>query len=131
MGLDIDIYKQNRKGKKQHVEWLGSGYWFVVTYLESISKEVSCDCEIEINKEQVKNLIERCKDVLINYYNNPFDNDQLWIDLAQGILPVYAGAEKIHYDKNYRECVSEAYEIFLKIYNELDNEETVIIEISY
>ena len=131
MGLDIDIYIRNRKGGKELIDCLGNDYWFVVTYLESISKEVSCDCELKIDKKQIKSLIERCKEVLICYYHDTFENNGLWINLAQSILPLYKDAEKEEYVKDYLKCVSYAYELFLKLYNELDNEETAIIEISY
>lgn len=132
MGLDIDIYKTNRKDKKQFICHFGTGYWFIVTYLESLpDTKVDDFCEVKITREQVKTFIEKCRDVLLCYYKNTFDLNNGWVDAAKEILPIYKKDINLTYEKGYIEPVSIAYEEFLELYKKLEEDDIICIYISY
>lgn len=132
MGLDIDIYKANRRNKKNFICHFGTGYWFIVTYLESIpDTKVDDFCEVKITQEQVKAFIEKCRDVLLCYYNHTFDWYDEWIETAKEILPIYKKDIDLKYGKDYIDSVSIAYEEFLKMYKTLEEDDIICVYISY
>lgn len=132
MGLDINVYKINKKDKEIYHDGFGSGYWFIVTYLETIPDITINDyCKIQITREQIKTFIEKCRDVLLCYYKNTFDWNNGWIDAAKEILPIYTKDVNLVYGKDYIESVSLAYESFLKLYEESYEDEKYCIQISY
>lgn len=130
MGLDVDIYKKNKKGKEIYIDSVDGGYWFILTYLKAISN-ISDSCVVYITQDHIKNLIERCRDVLLSYYSNTFDWTNSWINTAMSILPLCKDSKNTQYDKDYIYNVSYTYELFLKIYEGLYDNETICIKISY
>ena len=132
MGLDISVYKIDKRDRKAFHDWFGSSHWFIVTYLESIPNLAVTDyCNVHITRKQVKTFIEKCRDVLLCYYENTFDWDNAWIDIAKEILPIDKRDMNLNYGKGYIKSVSVAYESFLKLYEESYEDEKYCIYISY
>ena len=131
MGLDLNISKENRKGKRNYITYFSSNGWPLVTYFKNIYKESLNDSEVKASQEDIRNIIERCKDVLINYFQNTFEWDDKWISYAQSLLPISNNAEKDWYDTVYIDNIFEIYEEFMNIYREMDIDESIIFEISY
>ena len=133
MGLDIDIYRENRKGKRNHITYFGNNGWPIVTYFENIHNKEFSDTEVKASELDIRGLIERCRDVIIAYLQNTFEWDKdKWISVAQSLLPISDNSEKDWYDETYIENLFNIYEELMSIYKEMDeNKESIIFEISY
>lgn len=131
MGLDLTIYKENKKGKRTEIASFGRDAWPIVTYFETyLDKELN-DCQISVSKDEIISLIYRCKDVLIAYYNRDFEDTDSWIVKAKFELPIYINANSNNYDNNYIENISYIYNQFWEIIDSLWDDETVIFDINY
>ena len=130
MGLDIDIYKQNNKGEKELVHAMGNSYWFLLTYIENIlGKEWPLEYQMPV--EQAKDLVERCCDVLISYFNSSRKGWDKFIEKAKELLPISSVADDERYDDDYATSVFLVYETFSKLYKKLSEDETIWIEMGY
>lgn len=130
MGLDIDIYKLNNKGEKELVQAVGNSYWFLLTYIENILGR-EWPLEYQMPVEQAKDLVERCCDVLLNYFNSPRKGWDKFVEKAKELLPISSVADDERYDDDYATAVFLTSNTFFKLYKELSEEESIWIEISY
>lgn len=116
MGLDINVCKVSRKN---------IGYFrkvnFLIPFFEKRRHMEIENCEdLVIEKEDVKELIRRCKEVLTNH------------ELAEKLLPARAGFffGNTEYDNSYYEDVYDVLQTFKTILLEFDdlkdNEDIVI-----
>lgn len=131
MGLDIDIYKENKRGKRNHITHFSSDGWPIVTYFENLHNKSFNDSEIKASQEDIRNIIEKCRDILITYFQNSFEWDNKWVSFAQFVFPISNNAEKDWYDRTYIDNVFNIYNELMDIYKEMDNNESIIFEISY
>lgn len=126
MGLDIDIYKQNNEGKKELVQAFSNSYWFLQTYIENIlGKEWPLEYQMPI--EQVKDLVECCRDVLLSYFRSSHKGWNKFVTKAKELLPISSKAEDESYNNDYIIAVFWTYETFSK----LSEDEIIWIEIGY
>lgn len=126
MGLDLTIYKENKKGKREELAYFASDGWPIVKYFETLFDKPLNDIDTPISVEQIREFLTYCKEVLLAYYNRTFDNPKEWIKVAYNIIPNDVGNE---YD--YIDCISEIYDELWKVQEELYDNENVILDISY
>lgn len=132
MGLDLEIYKENKKGERNHVIYFGGNGWPLVTYFENLHKKDLNDSEVKASQEDIRNIIEKCKDILISYFQNTFERDKdEWISFAQSTLPITNNEGREWYDKTYADDLFVIYEELMDIYKEMNDDESIIFEISY
>lgn len=132
MGLDIDIYKENKRGKRNHIIFLGANGWPLVTYFENLHNKKFSDAEVKASQEDIRDIIEKCRDIIIKYFQNTFEwNKDEWISFAQSLLPLSNTDGKEWYDKTYIDDLFIIYEELISIYKEMDIDESIIFEISY
>ena len=131
MGLDLTIYKTDRKGRKKYLNHFSSDGWIIVTYLEQRHKKSLNDQKIVVSEEEIKDLIGRCKKVLLYYYERIFEEPNKWVENAHSILPITINAKTEWYDDEYIDNLSYLYRDLWKIVEELYDYENIIFEISY
>ena len=133
MGLDLDIYKENKRGKQNHITHFSSDGWPIVTYFENKHKKSFNDSEVKTSESDIRDIIERCRDIIISYFQNTFEwNKDKWILFAQSTLPISNKDGKEWYDSSYIDDLVAIYDELLNIYKEMDeNTESIIFKISY
>lgn len=132
MGLDINIYKENKRGKRNNITYFGSNGWPLVTYFENKHNEDFNDSEVKASQEDIRDIIEKCRDIIISYFQNTFEwNKDEWITFAQSTLPISNIEDRVWYDKTYVDDLFTIYEELMNIYKEMDIDESIIFEISY
>ncbi|MCH5167911.1 MAG: hypothetical protein J1F35_08540 [Erysipelotrichales bacterium] len=131
MGLDLNIYKENKRGKRNHITYFSSDGWPIVTHFENLHNQSFNNSEVKASQEYIRNIIEHCRDIIIAYFQNTFECDDKWIPLAKSLFPISNKDDKLWYDKTYIDNLFVIYEELMSIYEEMDSDETIIFEISY
>lgn len=132
MGLDIDIYEENKRGERNDITYFGSNGWPIVTYFENKHNKDFNDSEVKASQEDIRDIIEKCRDIIISYFQNTFEwNKDEWITYAQSTLPISNKEDRVWYDKTYVDDLFTIYEELMSIYKEMDVNESVIFKISY
>ena len=132
MGLYIDIYKENKRGKRNHITFIGGNGWPLVTYFENLHNKEFSNAEVKASQDDIRDVIEKCRDIMISYFQNTFEWDKNeWIDYAQATLPISNREDRVWYDKTYVDDLFIIYEELMSIYKEMDIDESIIFEISY
>lgn len=127
MGLDLTIYKENKKGKRQMVAEFSNDGWPIVTYLEKTLCQGLNDKELYVSIDNIYNMFDACKQVLIEYYNRTFEKPNSWVDTAKYMFSTY----KEEYNDTYIDNISYIYKELWNIQEELNDNEKLIFEISY
>lgn len=132
MGLDITIYKENKKGKRHELVYFCNDGWPIINFIKrNLNKSVSCDSEVVMSLDDIQELINGCKDVLIAYYERSFENSRSWLNIADFIFHSYDKEYFDEYNDYYIDSISTIYRAFWNIQEELYNNETIILNISY
>lgn len=127
MGLDLTIYKENKKGKRQIVTEFSNDGWPIVTYLEQTLCQGLNDKELYVSIDNIYNMIDACKQVIIEYYNRTFEKPNSWVDTAKYMFSTY----KEEYNDTYIDNISYIYKELWNIQEELNDNEKLIFTISY
>lgn len=129
MGLDLTIYKENKKGKRREIDYFSSDGWIIVRYFEGQLNKPLYDSEISVSLEQIRDLIKRCANVLIAYYNRTFEEPNVWIEAVKDNL--HEPPEDEYTTGVFIDEVSRIYDSLWKIQEELYDNESIILNISY
>jgi hypothetical protein len=100
------------------------GYLRKVNYVYGYFKDrVDNNCECEIEKEDLQDLIERCKKVLA-------EHDQ---EVSEELLPTCDGFffGSLAYDEYYYSDVKEGLDLFTKLLNDYDNSKVLYVWFYY
>ena len=125
--MGLDIYFNKVKKEKEEL-----GYFRKVNFLIKFFKDVRNRNPIKIDKKEVEGLLNLCNIVLKYHDENP--NDQA---VANKILPSQDGFffGSTDYDEHYYDSVKEVKEFIetklLKAFNNLKNDESIELYISY
>lgn len=128
MGLDITIYKKNKKDKLQEIAYFFSDGWPIVYHLKrKLNKELYNE-EVVLGMDDIREIIDCCKKILTAYYNRSFEYPWEWKKVATDTFDDWGHCE---HDDTYIDNISEIYRTLWKIQEELYDNETVIFDISY
>lgn len=131
MGLDLTIYKEKKNGKHIELAYFGRAGWPIVRYLEKHFNKNLNDSQVTLTIRDVKQLIVCCVEVLTAYYGRAFENPRSWVEVAATVFDSYDAEYYDEYNDAYINNIGTIYEKLWEIQEELWDNETVILDISY